>query len=782
MDDVSGGESTISLGFRQTARVWLLWSVTALIGVIGSITSTSASEVPLTVRVGFDQRFKVGQWTPVLVENVPEEATTCEVMVTDPDGVSVIHPLSRMPANAKEQSNHWVGLLRSGRLNEGIAIRIFAGGSEPRQHRRLSVSRRATPLGEDADSVHWDQCFPLRQSEPFWLEVGTKSELLKPVEATQAIRLDVLPSVVDIPWSLDGVDGIWASDGAGLSDTAKVEVERWLERGGHLILTITSDIEEFLKTPWAGILKNVVEPRERTRTSDLSRIEAFTVHGRKITGANRTVVTTLSPRDGQVLVSCLEGPLVIRAGFGFGKVTVLGIDPATTPLSRWDGRSNFVKRLVQATTDTDSSKSPIRTSLSQSGVTDLASQWRAAAINIPEVARPTLWGSLGLLLLCAVVIGPLDYWVVHKVLKRPHWTWTTLPLLVATMSLGIVWLAHAANGDAPKLTQLDLVDIDAGRQEVIARSWATAYATENSLWNVEANPIGLKASHPLRVLSWLGFPEDASGGMYRDSGFDVGHALARSAMDRSSLEGIPLPQWSSKSFTSDATWIAESPLIDAQLTSTTAGELSGSIVHRLPFDLHDWIVVFEKWVYRPHPRLGEDATIWRAGEPWNPKDERNYGRELRGFLQRVTATKLEAKKGSTQEDVLVEKERYNSLNLEPSEILQMMTLHEAAGGKSYTGLEHRSLPAFDVTSLLSLDRAIVIARVVEPTTAWSFNGKPRSPTRHHGFVRLLLPVRPIGDSTKYRRLPKLDANTPQKTESETPANNTDSVPNETKTP
>ncbi len=82
-------------------------------------------------------------------------------------------------------------------------------------------------------------------------------------------------------------------------------------------------------------------------------------------------------------------------------------------------------------------------------------------------------------------------------------------------------------------------------------------------------------------------------------------------------------------------------------------------MHHLPFDLLDWVVVFEKWIYRPHPRFGESATVWRANQPWTPKDERNYGRELRGFLQRATVTKKQSKKGSVQEDVLVQKERYN---------------------------------------------------------------------------------------------------------------------------
>ncbi len=779
VNDVSGGESTNSLGVLRLSRVLMPLFVAMLMLSAGS--DFAFADESLSVRIGFDQSFKVGQWTPIVVENVLPNAQVCEAIVIDPDGVGVSHPLIRQVANG---ATRWTGVVRSGRLDGGLEVRVRSDGSTPLQSQKMLASRVSKSTAHDSGSSDPNTCFPLRQSEPVWLEIGTAIELLKPVNALHAIRSESLPNIVETPWALDGVDGIWVTSRVALSDAARVELERWLRRGGHLVVTIAMDIDEFQQTPWAGLLKSVVEPRTRTRTTDLSGIEGFTVQGRKILGANRAPVpvTTLSRSEGQILASCLEGPLLTRAGFGFGLITAFGIDPTVPPMSRWDGRTNFVKRLLLATADAESAKSPARSSLSQSGITDLASQWRAAAIYIPEVARPTLWGALGLLLVYAVVIGPLDYLLVHKLLKRPHWTWASLPLLVAVTSLGTVWLARAANGDVAKLTQLDVVDIDAVRQEVLARSWATAYATENTLWNVEAAPTRLSANHPQKILSWLGFPENASGGMYRDSGFDIGHAVARSAVDRSSLGGIPVAQWSSKSLTSEAIWTSERPLIESQLTSSVAGELYGSIVHNLPFDLLDWVVVIDKWIYRPRPRAGEEPPPWPAGQVWTPRDDRNYGRELRGFLQRATATKKQAKKGAVQEDVLIEKERYNPMNLDPTDILQMMTLHESAGGKAYTGLDHHSLSDFDMTPLLSLDRAIVIARVTEPTTEWRFNGEARRPTRHHGFVRFVLPIGRIGDASGFRFLPKLEPNAPTPQESEQKPKDKDSAPNETKTP
>lgn len=782
VEDVSGGESTTIPDQQHVGR--LCWSLCLAVLALVAWSGFSQAEEPLSVRVGFDQWFKVGKWTPVIVENVTSDARACEAVVTDPDGISVSHPLLRQTIDGSNGMSRWGGVIRSGRLDGGLEIRVLNDGSVPLQHRRLSASRDLQLIADDSSPLNETVCFPLKQSEPIWLEIDTAIELLKPVKALHAVRSQTLPSSAEIPWALEGVDGIWATSRVALSNSAQVELDRWLRRGGHLVLTITTDVEEFQQTPWSKLLKAVVEPRSRTRTTDLSGLEGIAVHGRKILGGNRTPVpiTTLARSDGEVLASCLEGPYLTRSSFGFGLVTVMGVDPTVAPMSRWDGRVNFLKRLLLGTSEAETAKSPIRSSLSQSGITDLASQWRAAAIHIPEIARPTLWEALGLLLVYAAVIGPLDYLLVHKLLKRPHWTWGTLPMLVAVASLGTVWLAQAANGNAVKLTQLDVVDIDSSRQEVVARSWATAYSAENILWNVESAPMHFSANSPQRMLSWLGFPENASGGMYRDSGLEIGHTVARSTEDRSSLHGLPVKQWSSKSLTSEMTWIADAPLIESQLTSTVAGELDGPVVHHLPFDLLDWVVVFEKWIYRPHPRFGESATVWRANQPWTPKDERNYGRELRGFLQRATVTKKQSKKGSVQEDVLVQKERYNVLSLDPEYILQMLTLHESAGGKGYTGLDHHSLRAFDVTPLLSLDRAVVIARVAEPTTEWRFNGEARRPTRHHGFVRFLLPVQRIGDASRFRYMPKIEVDTSTPKATEIKPNNKESAPNETKTP
>ena len=53
-----------------------------------------------------------------------------------------------------------------------------------------------------------------------------------------------------------------------------------------------------------------------------------------------------------------------------------------------------------------------------------------------------------------VVVGPLDYLLVHRVLRRPHATWFTLPVcMIAAAALGArsaqSWNTSAARSNQP---------------------------------------------------------------------------------------------------------------------------------------------------------------------------------------------------------------------------------------------------------------------------------------------------------------------------------------------
>lgn len=733
------------------------WAVLATVCLLSwQARGIGAAEV--TVEFGIESFAKVGRWTPLQVRCDDTSAAACEVETLDPDGVRVVYPLVPKPAaEAGSAGTAWSGVIRCGRMDSDIVVRVLDAQGQMLTQKRLPT-RVGTPDGVALSM----------QSTELWIEVGLGAELLVEAPQLKVVRWDKWPSMTEIPHALESVDGVVLTSRHEFNDQVAAELARWLRSGGQVLLQTTDDPDAFAQTRWGGWLRDSIHIQQRARITDLGGIESFTGFGRKIPAAKQTPVTLLSVDQGRTLASCQSGSLVARSCLGFGLVTVVGFDMMSPPISRWDGRDALIRRLLFRSTDTNA-KSTEAGRLSQSGITDLASQWRAATIEIPDVARPTMWGVLGLLLTYALLIGPLDYVLVHKLLRRPVWTWATLPVFVAIASVATLWLARSVNGNFSRLTQLDVFDLDVSRQEVTSRSWATTYSSGHQLLSVAATPqsFGSQATAPQSAtISWLGFPENGPGGMYRPSGVELGRVAYRSAANHTRLDDVPLAQWATKTLTAEGTWSLPTPLVESSLTSPSSGELSGTMVHHFPHAITDWIVVFDGRVFYPHPKAGEAATRWLPGQPWVPKGRDVYARELRGFLTRTKTTKRQSRRGITSEDILVEQERYNPLDLDPADILQMMTLHESAGGKAYTGLDHASLRSFDVTPLLTLDRAVLIGRVSEPLTEWKFNGESRKPTRFHGFVRLLLPVKRQATAEGFRVLPKFeskDITIPEKT-------------------
>ena len=72
----------------------------------------------------------------------------------------------------------------------------------------------------------------------------------------------------------------------------------------------------------------------------------------------------------------------------------------------------------------------------------------------------------------------------------------------------------------------------------------------------------------------------------------------------------------------------------------------------------------------------------------------------------------------------------------------MLSLHEAAGGRAYTGLTNSLLSDMDCTYLTKLDRAVLIGQIDLPVSDLSLDGEPLEATSVRTFVRVLLPVKP----------------------------------------
>jgi len=379
-------------------------------------------------------------------------------------------------------------------------------------------------------------------------------------------------------------------------------------------------------------------------------------------------------------------------------------------------------------------------------MSELATQFYRTLDGFGEVRRTSTWMVMGLLIVYLLVIGPLDYLLVHRVLRRPQWTWFTFPVMVIAAVSLTVWGAERTNGRTLRLNQLEVIDIDPTSQSALLRTWASVYSPETRRYRVELQPPASLAddgtAYPFKPVgtphgSWQGLPEDIFGGMYRAGGIDFGRSAYSLLPGASGFEDLPIAVWSAKNLAS--TWQAEMPsLIEADLSSRGPGHLTGTLRHHFRGPLKDWIIAHGRQVYRPvaNARTNPEAQLpplvrWSVEEA-SP-------RELGGYLTGTTQQYVESQTTSALE-LVREQIPYEKTSQDPGYVLRMLTFYQAAGGKDYVGLDNHALRAFDLTPLLGLNRAVLYGRIDGPAASVRINGSEVSPDRHATYVRIVLPV------------------------------------------
>ena len=152
--------------------------------------------------------------------------------------------------------------------------------------------------------------------------------------------------------------------------------------------------------------------------------------------------------DGAVELSEADLPLVVRSARGFGETTFLATDLDEPPLTAWKGRGMLIRRLLDqpaALADEESGRSR---PLMHYGFVDAAGQLRRSLDRFDGVRPTPFWLVVTLLSAYVVLIGPLDYYLVRRVMKRMVLTWVTFPLIIAAVAsrLPIFWLGISREG------------------------------------------------------------------------------------------------------------------------------------------------------------------------------------------------------------------------------------------------------------------------------------------------------------------------------------------------
>src|SRR5207245_2207923 len=172
--------------------------------------------------------------------------------------------------------------------------------------------------------------------------------------------------------------------------------------------------------------------------------------------------------------------------------------------------------------------------------------------EIPVIAF--CWVAL-YILIYILVVGPLDYFFLKKVVKRLELTWITFPTVVITISVAAYFTAYWLKGNDQKINKVDLLDIDLHTQQVYGHSWFTIFSPRIQHYTVGLEPVetdwvpapAAGKSWPVLV-SWMGRQDAGWGGANRGQSQGLFRRAYDYAESAAGMAGVPIQVWSTKTF------------------------------------------------------------------------------------------------------------------------------------------------------------------------------------------------------------------------------------------
>ena len=205
----------------------------------------------------------------------------------------------------------------------------------------------------------------------------------------------------------------------------------------------------------------------QAQVTPFDSLEAFTGGSHQVAFENAPAqvakLEDVEARGGKVIASTLSTPLVVRGPYGFGRVTVIGLDVDTKPFADWPDRGLFWVKALDLKGSNAGGRRPAggqARGSSDQNVSDLATLLRRALDQFPGVTLiPFGWVAF-FIFLYILLIGPGDYFFLKKVVKRMELTWITFPTIVVTVSLLAYYAAYVVKGTDLRVNKVDVVDID----------------------------------------------------------------------------------------------------------------------------------------------------------------------------------------------------------------------------------------------------------------------------------------------------------------------------------
>ena len=232
------------------------------------------------------------------------------------------------------------------------------------------------------------------------LDLGAAAKLIagEGTLAAEAAYLDEAGQLPDRWYGYDGVDQVVLTTGKpalfnSLSESATAALQRWIELGGRLVLSVGSAGDGLLKPgqPLARFAPGkFVATRELRRFGAIENFagaeERFDANWTEL-GRPTIEAAQLTDVTGRVETTEDELPLVVRRAVGFGQTVFVAVDMDSVAFRRWPARPQFLALLLDhnASVSAEAVRGSPPAQSTQFGFDDMSGQLRGRLDQYPDV-------------------------------------------------------------------------------------------------------------------------------------------------------------------------------------------------------------------------------------------------------------------------------------------------------------------------------------------------------------------------------------------------------------
>lgn len=612
---------------------WLIMLLLILLpgSVLTGPTLAQVNDVMLQLEpgdVGLNGLAMAGQWTPMRLtlnnQSADVVAVECRWVLNDLDGDRIIAERS-VTLNPLTPTVVWLyaPIPTTQSTSENWTIQVI---DEKSREIITAQSIRASVLLDPAQStvigVLGGQTMKLRDFDPDQIGPVTGHE---PITIHSNLVLDELPDrwyglsmLRTLVWTPLG------GDPGQMPPRVQRALRTWVERGGHLVLVMPHVGE-----PWSGSALSDLLPVE---AKDMRRVERFdllrlgTVQTTDLPRVPALVFDTQTPQSNTLIAENTDGTgdaLVATGRYGFGRVTLVGINlasPVVAALNLPNGRNRIWNEILHANRPLFT-KDYIQNQIQQGNMVSVNQRdVRVLGFFLPTDISMTGAAAVPLLLSILIfgiywlVAGPITFGIL-KARNMAQYSWLAFLACVMVFSL-IAWsLAYALQPHSLRIEHVSILDIDGNTDTVRTQSWFSLLIPDFGIVDVAVAPSIENNTNTLANLG-TGF-ESSESTAYIDPQtytFDAG---------RPSLMSVPA-RATAKSFNANymGPLTANMPGLSANWTLPVVRKFEivnsfpqGQIVHNLPGELHDVLIVFA-------PGRGSIPWVWRT-DNWKPGEALN---------------------------------------------------------------------------------------------------------------------------------------------------------------